>query len=154
MNPMERGFAFVKNHKVLLLSFVLVIGFVTLAVYLYYTQVLPSMKKKNYKENTELVRRDEDSGDRGAIIPELYYFYVDWCPHCRKATPEINRIEENHSDIVHVVKVDCETDEGKTLANNNGVEGFPTIKMMVDGKVYDYDAKVNYENLLQFIHAF
>jgi hypothetical protein len=51
--------------------------------------------------------------------------------------------------------VDCtdETPEVEAKMNELNVEGFPTIKMIKDGQVIEFDAKPTKENLEQFINT-
>jgi thioredoxin-like negative regulator of GroEL len=37
--------------------------------------------------------------------------------------------------------------------NQYGIEGFPTIKMLKDGQIIEFDAKPTKENLEQFINT-
>lgn len=49
------------------------------------------------------------------------------------------------------IEVDCEQDAG--TADRFNVKGYPTIKMVKDGQVFDYDAKPNVETLREFLET-
>ena len=48
-------------------------------------------------------------------------------------------------------EVDCDKEE--SIANEYKVEGYPTIKMVKDGEVIEYDAKPKYDTLVQFLNS-
>ena len=45
--------------------------------------------------------------------------------------------------------MDCEKSSG--LANRYKVEGYPTIKLVYNDDIYNYDAKPNESNLIDFL---
>jgi len=72
--------------------------------------------------------------------PTLYFFYVDWCPHCSDAKDEVfgesesdNSKWDNNNSLtnkgnVNLVKVNCEgSEENKALAKKHNVRGYPTL---------------------------
>ena len=52
-------------------------------------------------------------------------------------------------------EVDCteESDEVKQATKQYEIEGYPTIKLVKDGQVIDYDAKPDKETMLKFINT-
>ena len=88
---------------------------------------------------------------------EIYYFYTTWCPYCIKALPEWNKFKnywhhkKKDGHILLLLAIDC--DKNESLAAKYEVEKYPCIKLIKDGKVYDYDAKPTLENLNQFLNA-
>lgn len=92
---------------------------------------------------------------------ELMLFYVDWCPHCKTAKPvwEELKAEYQNKNIngYHVLftEINCtnETAEIEKLINKFNIEGYPTIKLLKDGNVIEYDAKPNKDTLEQFLNT-
>ena len=88
---------------------------------------------------------------------EIYYFYTTLCPYCIKALPEWNKFKnywhhkKKDGHILLLLAIDC--DKNESLAAKYEVEKYPCIKLIKDGKVYDYDAKPTLENLNQFLNA-
>jgi len=84
---------------------------------------------------------------------EVMLFYVDWCPHCKTAKPVWAEVAEQYEETITFREINCteETAEIEQLMNKYNIEGFPTIKMVKNGKVYDFDAKVTKANLEQFL---
>ena len=52
---------------------------------------------------------------------------------------------------INFIEVDCDKD--KDTANKFKVEGYPTIKMVHNHQIREYDAKPNLETLNQFLNT-
>jgi len=96
----------------------------------------------------------------------IYFFHVDWCPHCIKAKPDWDEFREQYDGKtvkgfkVRCVDTDCTDDaspEIKALMDKYEISSFPTIKgvMENDGKskVMSFEAKVNKKNLEKFVNT-
>jgi thiol-disulfide isomerase/thioredoxin len=124
-------------------------------LYVYY--YLPS-SKVNYKPNSEHIPKNSANSGKEA---ELLFFYVDWCPHCKTAKPIWDDLKsEYESKTIHGYKVvfteiNCteETAEVEKLMNQYNIEGFPTIKLIKDGNVIEYDAKPSKDTLVNFLNT-
>jgi protein disulfide-isomerase A1 len=87
----------------------------------------------------------------------VYFFFTQWCPHCKTAKPVWQAFKDRMgSDKVNgvtlrFIEVDCEQDTA--TADRFNVKGYPTIKMVKDGQVFDYDAKPNVETLREFLET-
>lgn len=55
-------------------------------------------------------------------------YKISGCGHCRRAKPEFIKAAERYKDDPYVdfAAVDCSTE--KSLCNDQGVKGYPTIK--------------------------
>jgi len=92
---------------------------------------------------------------------ELILFYVDWCPHCKTAKPEWETIKSSFDGkkingyTVVFTDVNCtnETKEIEKMISTYKIEGYPTIKMIKDGQVIDFDAKPTQSSLTKFINS-
>ena len=90
---------------------------------------------------------------------EIIFFFADWCPHCKKAKPHWDEVKQSYSDKVVngytmvFTEVDCskETEEMKKITAEYEIEGYPTIKLIKDGQVIEYDAKPDKDTLEKFI---
>jgi thiol-disulfide isomerase/thioredoxin len=86
---------------------------------------------------------------------EVFFFYTTWCPYCKKAVKEWEQFKNQWTDrkldgaTVLFSEVNCETNE--VLANKFNVVSYPTIKLVKDDKVFDYDAKPEVSSLNQFL---
>jgi len=63
-------------------------------------------------------------------------FYAPWCGHCKKLEPTWSEFATKVEGQINVAKVDCTVE--KDLAQRFGIRGFPTIKLLRDGKQYLY----------------
>jgi thiol-disulfide isomerase/thioredoxin len=130
--------------------------FLIIAGYCYYYYFSSDMQAK-YKPNNE--RATSDNVSSGTA--ELLFFYANWCPHCKTAKPIWNelKVEYENKTIngyrIIFTEVDCseETTEVDKMMNQYNVEGYPTIKLLKDGQVIEYDAKPSKETLVQFLNT-
>lgn len=132
-----------------------VILFAIIAFLYYYYYIVPETNSK-YKPNSEQISID-DNGNSA----ELLFFYADWCPHCKTAKPIWNDLKTEYQNKTingyHVVftEINCseESAEVEKLMNQYNVEGYPTIKLLKDGQVIEYDAKPSKDTLTQFLNT-
>jgi len=156
-NYLEYFKIFIRNvltdRSYMLLMFLLVLLFITLLLVIYSNSIKDIISKKHVL-NSEYINNVNKQDE---IL--LLYFYTEWCPYCKQSMPEINRFEEyikgetgsaNYNIIL--TKIDC--DKQTTIADKYKIEAYPSIKLIYKNKVYDYDAKPNKANLIQFLETF
>jgi len=133
----------------------ILILFVGIAVYYYYYHIVPS-SNPTYTSNNEHMSSSSNSKEA-----ELLLFYVDWCPHCKTAKPAWEEIKAQYENTtingykVIFTEINCteETAEVEQMMNKYNIEGFPTIKLLKDGQVVEYDAKPTKDTLDQFLNT-
>ena len=133
-----------KTNTALIIFFAVVLAFVAYSVFVYYSN------KKKFKTS--------DSSTKSA---EILFFFTNWCPHCTSAKPEWNAFKEQYKnqDVngykLAFKEIDCtkESSESEMLMEKYKVEGYPTIKLIIDDKVIDFDAKTTKQNLIQFVNS-
>ena len=134
-----------------------VLIFAIVAGFYYYYYMAPQMKAK-YQPNSEQVK---EGGSGTGNTAELLFFYADWCPHCKTAKPIWNDLKSEYENKtingykVVFTDVNCseETAEVDKMMNQYNVEGYPTIKLLKDGQIIEYDAKPSKETLTQFLNT-
>lgn len=134
-----------------------VVLFIGIAIYYYYHYVSPNMKPE-YNPNHEHLASSSSSNGKQA---ELLLFYVDWCPHCKTAKPAWDEIKAQYENktingyTVIFTEINCteETAEVEEMMNKYSIEGFPTIKLLKDGQIIEYDAKPTKSTLDQFLNT-
>jgi thiol-disulfide isomerase/thioredoxin len=139
-----------------LIIIAVVILFSVLAGYYYYYYVTPQSSAK-YKPNSEHLNENPNEGKSA----ELLFFFAEWCPHCKTAKPIWNDIRAQYENKtingyrVVFTEVNCseETPEVDKLMNQYNVEGYPTIKLLKDGQIIEYDAKPSKDTLTQFLNT-
>ena len=137
----------------MLLMFLLVLLFITLLLVIYSNSIKDIISKKHVL-NSEYVNNVSKQEE---IL--ILYFYTEWCPYCKQSMPEINKFEEyikgetgSANYNITLTKIDC--DKQSTIADKYKVEAYPSIKLIYKNNVYDYDAKPNKANLIQFMETF
>jgi thiol-disulfide isomerase/thioredoxin len=127
------------------------VAFLGLLVVLFGAYYLAS-KSNNTQESFENVEPNLKAANGEAIVA---LFYADWCPHCvsfkpdyKKAMSELNGNNYKGKKL-RFVMVDC--DKYKSLAKENNVSGFPTVKILNDnGSSEEYDGERSFEGLTNY----
>jgi thiol-disulfide isomerase/thioredoxin len=128
----------------------LVLILLLVALYYYNQKSVGSKSIENFENGTDDKR-----------TAELMLFTVDWCPHCKTAKPEWEQLKAEYKDKkingykVIFTDIDCtkETPQVEKLMNTYKIEGYPTIKLLKDGQVIDYDAKPTKDTLVKFLNT-
>jgi len=136
---------------------VTILFFSLLSVFYYFYYIKP-ISKPTYSHNSEESFGDAGSQGKNA---ELLFFFADWCPHCKAAKPIWNDLKTEYQNKtingyqVVFTEIDCsnETAEVDQMMNKYNVEGYPTIKLLKDGQVIEYDAKPSKATLTQFLNT-
>ena len=162
LNSLKTGFGkLLRNKRALLISLLVGAIFIFIAIYTYNTYVKPRLNIA-YMPNKEYITGSGNSDDSGSSngandSATLYYFYTEWCPHCKKASPIIKQLQDyiaskggNIKGVkINIEMVDCDKDS-KT-ADKYDVEGYPTIKLVHGSKIIEYEAKPQLDTLKQFL---
>jgi thiol-disulfide isomerase/thioredoxin len=138
---------------VFILMFIL---FLVISGFYYYYYILPEMNA-TYKVNNEKLTGSSNTNEAA----ELLFFYTNWCPHCKTAKPIWNDLKAEYENKtingykIIFTEIDCteETAEVEKMMNQYNVEGYPTIKLLKEGQVIEYDAKPTKETLTQFLNT-
>lgn len=131
--------------------------FIVIAVFIYYQYVKPALSP-TYSANREKMHGEEGGPTSEA---ELMFFYTDWCPHCKTAKPDWAEVKAEYENKtingyrIIFTEVNCttESDEVEKLMNKYKIEGYPTIKLLKDGQVIEYDAKPSKDTIIQFLNT-
>lgn len=146
-NMMSKIKIFFSNSKMIMI----LIGVILIVVV-----VLMFMRKQS--TTTEPFQNTSPSASGQA---EIMLFSVDWCPHCKTAKPEWEQVKtEFDGKVVNGKKVqftyvNCtnESPEIEKLMNTYQIKGYPTIKLIKEGQVIDFEAKPTKSTLTQFLNT-
>jgi len=162
-----------KPYQTTIIAFFSLIIFSLLAYYAYNNYYLPYQKK--------MKSADVANNPNRLKIVNIFFFFVDWCPHCKTAKPEWNnfKIQYNDREVngykIKCYDINCTEDNGtieiedipsdaknvvKTtpiviadLINKYKIDAYPTIKMVKDDYTIDNDSKINADYLDKFVHT-
>jgi thiol-disulfide isomerase/thioredoxin len=141
------------NTKFLLILFVVILfSVVGLVVF---RRTLGGASGNNYVTNNEFIQKD--SKQQGITSADIYFFYTEWCPHCKTAKPIWADFKSQMSGkkvngvTLNFFEIDCDKDTATSDKFN--VKGFPTIKLMKGNQIIEYDAKPSTANLIEFVNT-
>ena len=140
------------SNRILLFALVCVALLIALVYH-----VRSSSSIDGFTENGE---RDETSGDNSTPVT-IMLFHATWCTFCKVAKPIWDDVKQEYNDVLvngrRVVfkEIDCsdKSTESTEMMDKYDVSGYPTIKMVKDGQVYDFDAKPTKTSIVEFINT-
>ena len=123
----------------------------------YYAYTSYAQEKTVFHANRENMAKDENSNKTANIM----LFSVDWCPHCKTARPEWDALKSEYEGkqingyTIIFTEYNCteESDEVSQLMDKYKIEGYPTIKLVKDNQVIEYDAKPTKTTMEQYLHS-
>ena len=131
-------------------------NFYSIIAILLFICVLCYLVYRMYNGHVKNSYETPEQGGNNNIV-EVMYFYTNWCPHCKNAKPEWDQFKEIYQGkTINNMKINCldiNCDEDEATADKYKVEAYPTIKLLKDGTVYEYDAKPNVDTLGQFLNS-
>ncbi|MEZ6124470.1 MAG: thioredoxin [Planctomycetaceae bacterium] len=98
-----------------------------------------------YKTSTANFSRDV----LNSPVPVLVDFYADWCGPCRMLAPTLDRLAEEFSGKVRIVKVNVDSEPA--LANKYQVSSIPALVFIADGQVVGQSAGAASEAALRHV---
>ena len=174
----------------------LIILFLGIAFYVYTNYISPIIQP-GYVGNNELKISDEERKDEWDMTPEdehttgsqgrdssestpdgtpntsektmsMWYFYTDWCPYCKKAKPEWDKLKSYYPDStaqengygINFEEVNGETGANQVKwfeqtylkdSNKKEIDGYPSIYLIKDSEVYEYEATPTIATFQEFI---
>ena len=145
------------NKKFIIILFVVTI-FLAVAFYVYNTYISPRMDP-DYVPNNEFTDKGEE------MASDLYLFTAEWCPYSKKTKPIWEKLKNQfdgksiNNTSLRFIEIDGEKNEKEMenfeskFLNGKKIEGFPSIYMVKNDQVIEYEAKPNFEILKQFIES-
>lgn len=110
----------------------------------------------NNKQSYMLESFTNDDIDYGTG-KNLVLFYADWCGHCKNIKPVWDSASKKISnENVKMIKVNCGEDNSKhtQIVEKYNIQGFPTIKLLNNGKVEeDYNGGRGVNDLVNFVNG-
>ncbi|KAH9832654.1 thioredoxin-like protein [Rhodofomes roseus] len=66
-------------------------------------------------------------------VTSVVAFVAPWCGYCQRMAPEYSKAAEALAPMVPLFAVDCDQASNKPLCSEQGVQGFPTVKVYPRG---------------------
>ena len=138
------------NSRFLVILFLIIIFLI--AAITVYRRYVSDRLNASYVANNEF-----NTNKQGLESVDMYFFYTEWCPHCKTAKPiwyDFKKEMEgkNVKGIkLNFYEVDCDKDS--ETSDKFNVKGFPTIKMMKGNQLIEYDAKPSKATLHEFVRT-
>lgn len=113
-----------------------------------------SVKSQYAKENFE-------NGSSDKKTAEFKFYWVEWCPHCKTAKPEWDKLKAEYTNKpingynVIFTDIDCtkQTAEIEKQMEIYHIEAYPTFKLIKEGQVIDFDAKPIKDTFVKFLNT-
>ena len=139
------------TNKLITLSVLIIFGYVS---YYYMTNRFNiEPMEQNNKDVANALDREKE-----AVI---YFFHVDWCPHCKTALPKWEDFKGTHNNKVFngyrlkCQDIDCteETADTALLIKQFSIDSYPTVKMIRDTTTIDFDSRISTSALESFVET-
>lgn len=145
-----------KNKKIIIILLLLITIFSIVSFFYYKRIILPRLNNK-YIANKEFIPKDNDiNSEFKPKHATLYYFYTTWCPHCKAANPHWQSLQtETNGNVkgINIIFKDVDCEQDTTTADKFKINSYPTIKLIYNNTIYDYDAKPDKNTLIQFLNS-
>uniref|UniRef100_A0A914Y5W4 Protein disulfide-isomerase n=1 Tax=Panagrolaimus superbus TaxID=310955 RepID=A0A914Y5W4_9BILA len=90
---------------------------------------------------------DEFISDKPIMLLE---FYAPWCGHCKSLAPEYEKAAKKLKEHnIPLAKVDATVE--KRLGDQFGVSGYPTLKILRNGRRFDYDGPRTADGIVKYM---
>ena len=148
--------------------------FISIVYYVYYYYIKTSFSN-SYTDNRELIDPNEEGSEDK--IATLYLFKTEWCPHCKKIlqkkdtekdldngtwmkvkiNPDLQVINDYN---INFVEIDGDDEKSMTAweykyleKQGKSIDGFPSIYLVKDDQVIEFDANPTPESLEKFLNT-
>ncbi|KDQ61467.1 hypothetical protein JAAARDRAFT_54832 [Jaapia argillacea MUCL 33604] len=98
--------------------------------------LLPSLVSAAIFPSGSKVKMIDHSGFTKAMKQNetsIVAFVAPWCGYCQRMAPEYSKAAQGLDPLVPLYAVDCDEEKNKRLCGEQGVKGFPTVKLFPRG---------------------
>lgn len=101
-----------------------------------------------YNKNSAVVQLTSKDFSQVKTGIWLVEFYAPWCGHCKSLAPEYEKAAKALKGIANIAAIDASNEKIDVQ-----IQGYPTIKLYVDGKTTDYTGERTAGGIVNFILA-
>jgi thiol-disulfide isomerase/thioredoxin len=168
----------IKSPSFLLYTGVVLL-FLGIGYYLYYYYILPRINP-SWVANNEYLNKDapeqqeyrpgpqKQPDQPEPTIANVYLFHADWCPYSKKVLPTWNQVKDDmdnkiyNNHRVNFIEIDGDKQpqdlnffevEYLKNAEKKKIDGYPSIYLVKDGSVTEFDAEPTVDTLTEFIKS-
>jgi len=142
---------FIRPYYYYIIIFVILIIFIIVGYYGF--NRIRNQQQNRFKDVANANRRNKET--------VIYFFHVDWCPHCKKALPEWSNFSGKYDGksingyLLKCVDVDCtkETSDVTEFINKYKIDSYPTVKLIRDDTTIDFESKITSSSLEKFVNT-
>jgi len=152
LNDIKQKLGKAAGNTQFLVILLVVVMFLIAALFVY-RRTISSKGGKKYVTNNEFSKIP----GQGVTSADIYFFYTEWCPHCKTAKPIWADFKSQMSGkkvngvALNFFEIDCDKDT--ETSDKFKVKGFPTIKLVKGNQIIEYDAKPSTANLIEFVNT-
>ena len=85
----------------------------------------------------------------------LTLYYAPWCPHCKPVKPIFEELSKTYADNKDIKILIVNGDENPEKLKENGVKGYPTIRLTTaEGKDIEFKEERTAQKLQEFIQSY
>jgi thiol-disulfide isomerase/thioredoxin len=161
MNLIAQLLKAVTDYKWVVIILGIIVFFILLTLYVYRTHVVPKLNP-DFVSDKEFVNKEGEAAKKATLM----YFYADWCPHCKAAKPHLEETKSTYDAStsgkmvngysIYFDYVNCSDDSNSAVIekmDKYNVDGFPTVKLLYDGKIATMDAKPDKQTIELFLNT-
>lgn len=108
--------------------------------------VMLAMATAFYEGSSPVVSLNSDNYEQVNTGIWFVEYFASWCGHCRNMAPEWEKAAGALKGIVQVAAIDA----GTHKVNVQGIQGFPTIRFLVNGQEKDYKGGRSAKDFVSF----
>ena len=100
--------------------------------------------------NSQYYSEHFESSNKKALV----LYYAPWCPHCKPVKHIFDELSKLYSGNKEVTIKTINGDEQPNELKEQNVKGYPTIKLFVGEKSFEYTGERTTEKLKEFIEDY
>ena len=114
-------------------------------------KLLRKTPKKNFYEKINEINSLNKCNDNDT--PRLINYNASWCKHSKKMESVWYRLQDKLIDKnINLISINCEEEHNKGICYKEKIKYYPTIKLYIKNKVFEYTkSDTNINSLIEFI---